>query len=85
MDDISRNLELIRLASRYNVRKDSDGTSYSVYDSQSSMTAFYNISDREWTYGISDMYNSSEDFVEISLDDFNSLINFTKLMTGSQD
>ena len=84
MEAIDHNLELIRLSRRYEVRKNSDENYYSVYDNESILAAFYDIDDKKWTYGVSDVYDSSIQFVEVPLDDFNNLVKFTRKLSENE-
>ena len=83
MEIIDYNLELINLSRRYEVKRNSEGTRYSVYDNESILAAFYNTDDKKWTYGVSDVCNSPVSFVEVPVEAFNSLVDFTKLLSVS--
>ena len=80
MDVIDHNLELIQLSKRYEVRRNSEGNRYSVYDKESVLSAFYDTDDKKWTYCVSDVCNPSSQFVEVPVGDLNSLIEFTNLL-----
>ena len=82
MDIIDFNLDLINRSKRYEISKNSEGNRYSVYDKESILAAFYTTSDKKWTYGVSDVCNSPVSFVEVPVEDFNSLTDFTRLLSS---
>ena len=79
MDAIDRSLKLIDSARGYRVTKCEDGA-YEVRDVDTSLAACY--SDGEWTYFVTDVYNSGHDYAEIDMDALGGLAEFVRLLGG---
>ena len=79
MDAIERSLALINSAQGYHVTKGQSST-YEVRDVDASLAACY--SDGEWTYFVTDVYNSGHDYAEIDMDAPDRLAEFVRLLGG---
>lgn len=79
MDAIERSLELINSAQGYHVIKGQNST-YEVRDVDTILAACY--SDGEWTYFVTDVYNSGHDYAEIDMDALGRLAEFVRLLRG---
>lgn len=82
MSVIEHNLEMVYLSRRYDIQK-GDDNSYTVYDSDNELAAFYDTTNNKWSYYVTDVYNSSVDYIEIKIDALNNLMEFTRLLTIS--
>ena len=77
MDAIDRSLKLIDSSRDYRVTKCEDGA-YEVRDVDASLAACY--SDGEWTYFVTDVYNSGNDCAEIDMGALGRLAEFVRLL-----
>ena len=79
MDAIEKSLELIASARKYDVKK-FEGGAYEIRDDDAALAACY--SDGEWSYCVTGVYNSGDDYAEIDMGALMRLAEFARLLGG---